>query len=248
MNCRNILLALIGLVLVVQDGRADRGKEEEMRKARQSMVRAIETDVRETSVYIGRGQLGEEVMRVMGEVPRHEFVPEEEQGAAYLNSPLPIGFGQTISQPYIVALMTDLLAVSREAKVLEVGAGSGYQAAVLSRLVREVHSIEIIPQLARQCRERLQRFGYANVTVHEGDGYYGLAAEAPFDAIVVTAAASYIPPPLVQQLKSGGRMVIPVGTPFALQYLMLVEKNEQSEITARQVLPVRFVPLTGTHK
>jgi protein-L-isoaspartate(D-aspartate) O-methyltransferase len=248
MHWQRILLTLIGLALMAQEGWAAGDKEDVMRKARQAMVRAIETDVLETSAYIGRGQLSEAVMRVMAEVPRHEFVPEEEQGAAYLNSPLPIGYGQTISQPYIVALMTDLLAISREAKVLEVGAGSGYQAAVLSHLVRAVHSIEIIPELARQCRERLQRLGYANVTVHEGDGYYGLPAEAPFDAIVVTAAASYIPPPLVEQLKPGGRMVIPVGTPFALQYLMLVEKNDQGELSARQVLPVRFVPLTGTHK
>ncbi|ADW17496.1 protein-L-isoaspartate O-methyltransferase [Desulfobulbus propionicus DSM 2032] len=245
MNWQAIVLVTMGLMLTVHDAWADKDREEKMRTARKRMVQEIEVDVMETSRYIGRGQLSAEVMRVMEEVPRHEFVPSYEQGAAYLNRPLPIGYGQTISQPYIVALMTDLLAVSKEGKILEVGAGSGYQAAVLSRLVNEVHSIEIIPELAKECRERLARLGYANVTIHQGDGYYGLQSEAPFDAIVVTAAATSIPPPLVQQLKPGGRLVIPVGTPFAVQHLMLVEKNEQGEIAMRQVLPVQFVPLTG---
>lgn len=245
MNRRFFLFMLINLALAGHEARAAQGKEDAMRTARQRMVKEIELDVTATSAYIGRGQLSQEIMRVMGEVPRHEFVPEDVRGAAYVNAPLPIGYGQTISQPYIVALMTDLLAVSRDAKVLEVGAGSGYQAAVLSHLVKEVHSVEIIPELAQSCRERLARLGYANVTIHEGDGYYGLEDEAPFDAIVVTAAASTIPPPLVRQLKPGGRLVIPVGTPFAVQHLMLVEKNRQGEISMRQVLPVQFVPLTG---
>lgn len=242
---RSMVLILIGLTLAAPACGADNNGAAAMRTARQQMVQEIEGAVKATSAYIGRGQLNPAVMRVMGEVPRHEFVPVSEQGAAYRNRPLPIGYGQTISQPYIVALMTDLLAVSKEAKVLEVGSGSGYQAAVLSRLVREVHSIEIIPELARECRARLARLGYPNITIHEGDGYYGLESEAPFDAIVVTAAASYIPPPLVQQLKPGGRLVIPVGTPFAVQHLMLVEKNQQGEISMRQLLPVQFVPLTG---
>ncbi|MGW8159733.1 MAG: protein-L-isoaspartate(D-aspartate) O-methyltransferase [Desulfoprunum sp.] len=236
-------LLMIGLALTWHNGRADEG--EDMRKARDRMVKEIELDVITTADHIGRPRLNREVMKVIGEVPRHEFVPEHNRDAAYVNRPLPIGYGQTISQPYIVALMTDLLAVSRDAKVLEVGAGSGYQAAILSRLVKEVHSIEIIPELARECRARLQRLGYGNVTVHEGDGYYGLEAEAPFDAIVVTAAAAYIPPPLVRQLKPGGRMVIPVGAQFAVQYLMLVEKTALGEISTRNVLPVQFVPLTG---
>lgn len=245
MNWRGLLLMIIALVLAGYDGGASTGEDEKIKRARKGMVKEIELDVQETSVYIGQAQLNDEVMRVMGEVPRHEFVPEEVQSAAYYNRPLPIGYGQTISQPYIVALMTDLLAVSKDAKVLEVGAGSGYQAAVLSMLVKEVHSIEIIPELARECRKRMNRLGYSNVTIHEGDGYYGLENEGPFDGIVVTAAASYIPPPLVKQLKPGGRMVIPVGTPFAVQHLMLIEKNKQGEISMRQVLPVRFVPLTG---
>ena len=245
MNWPGILLVLIGLILACQGSWADTGEDEEMRKARNRMVQEIELDVKATSARIGRPQLNEKVMQIMAEVPRHEFVSEDERSFAYLNRPLPIGYGQTISQPYVVALMTDLLAVSPDAKVLEVGSGSGYQAAILSRLVKEVHSIEIIPELANECRERMIRLGYGNVTIHQGDGYYGLESEAPFDAIIVTAAAAYIPPPLVQQLRSGGRMVIPVGAQFTVQYLMLVEKDDQGKISARQVLPVLFVPLTG---
>ena len=239
------IVALLGLAGADRQAQGEWREDEAMRTARQRMVEEIRQDVDATAVYIGRGELGKEVMRVMAEVPRHEFVPPGSRNTAYVNRPLPIGFGQTISQPYIVALMTDLLAVGSEAKVLEVGAGSGYQAAVLSRLVRHVHSIEIIPELARSCRERIERLGLTNITIHEGDGYYGLESEAPFDAIVVTAASSTIPPPLVRQLKPGGRMVIPVGTPFAVQHLMLVEKNPEGNIAMRQVLPVQFVPLTG---
>jgi len=243
MNWPKVLLIAFGLMLACRSGLAV--EEEDMRTARDMMVKEIEVDVVATASHIGRSRLNREVMRAIAEVPRHEFVPEALRKAAYDNRPLPIGYGQTISQPYIVALMTDLLAISKEARVLEVGAGSGYQAAILSRLVKEVHSIEIIPELALECRRRMERLGYANVTIHEGDGYYGLESEAPFDAIVVTAAAAYIPPPLVQQLKPGGRLVIPIGGQFALQFLMLVEKDEQGGISTRQVLPVQFVPLTG---
>lgn len=245
MNRPEILLVTICLIMACQSGWAGTGEDEAMRKARGEMVKEIELDVMAASARIGRPRFHAKVMQAMGEVPRHEFVAEEERWAAYQNRPLPIGYGQTISQPFIVGLMTDLLAVSEDAKVLEVGAGSGYQAAILSQLVKEVHSIEIIAELAKQCRERMSRLGYGNVTIHEGDGYYGLESEAPFDAILVTAAAAYIPPPLVRQLKPGGRMVIPVGAPFMIQYLMLVEKNDRGDISTRQVLPVRFVPLTG---
>jgi len=240
---RHVMMMVV--VLALASGEAGADDDDGTHTARLGMVQEIRADVEATAGRIGRTALNDAVMRVMGEVPRHEFVPADGRSLAYQNRPLPIGYGQTISQPYIVALMTDLLAVSADAKVLEVGAGSGYQAAVLARLVREVHSIEIIPELARECRERLARLGCSNVTIHESDGYYGLPGEAPFDSIMVTAAAAYIPPPLVAQLKPGGRMVIPVGGPFAVQHLMLVEKDAEGTISTRQVLPVRFVPLTG---
>jgi protein-L-isoaspartate(D-aspartate) O-methyltransferase len=184
-------------------------------------------------------------MEAIGRVPRHEFVPAELVPNAYENRPLPIGHGQTISQPYIVALMTDLLAVRKGDRVLEIGTGSGYQAAILAELETSVHTIEIIEPLAASARARLARLGYRNVEVVVGDGYEGLAASAPFDAIIVTAAAGHVPPPLVRQLKTGGRMVIPVGAPFMIQHLMLVEKRADGTVRSRQILPVRFVPLTG---
>jgi protein-L-isoaspartate(D-aspartate) O-methyltransferase len=166
---------------------------------------------------------------------------------AYENRPLPIGHGQTISQPYIVALMTDLLQPQPDQRVLEIGTGSGYQAAVLSQLVAQVYSIEIIEELGKSSTQLLTRLGYDNVETRIADGYDGWPQHAPFDSIIVTAAISHIPPPLVQQLKKGGRMVIPVGTRFHTQYLTLVEKDMQGKITSRQVLPVAFVPFTGGH-
>jgi protein-L-isoaspartate(D-aspartate) O-methyltransferase len=208
------------------------------------MIRAIEDDVRWTSREIGRKELDPRVMRVLSEVPRHLFVPQKLQDVAYENRPLPIGYGQTISQPYIVAIMTELLRVGPDDLVLEIGTGSGYQAAVLSRLTKRVYTVEIVEALARQALERLRSLGYGNVVVRHADGYYGWKEAAPFDAIIVTAATSQIPPPLLQQLKPGGRMMIPVGGPFATQYLMLVEKNAAGRISTRQVLPVVFVPLT----
>jgi len=185
------------------------------------------------------------VMAVIAEVPRHEFVPEDQRPFAYENRPLPIGYGQTISQPYIVALMTDLLRPKAEDRVLEIGTGSGYQAAVLAKLVKTVYTIEIIAELGQQAAQRLQRLGYENVTVRTADGYFGWEEEAPFDGIVVTAAADHIPPPLIRQLKPGGRMVIPVGSRFMVQQLVLVEKDAEGTTTTRQILPVLFVPLTG---
>jgi protein-L-isoaspartate(D-aspartate) O-methyltransferase len=176
-------------------------------------------------------------------VPRHELVPSRSRDRAYENRPLPIGYGQTISQPYIVALMTDLLQPAADDVVLEVGTGSGYQAAVLAEIVGRVYSVEIVPELARRGAGDLARLGYRNVEVRNGDGYHGWEEHAPFDAIVVTAAASHIPPPLVQQLAPGGRMVIPVGSPFAVQQLTLVEKTPEGRVETRQLLPVSFVPL-----
>ncbi len=214
---------------------------------RQSMVRAIHKDVVDTSRYIGRQALNARVMTAMGTVPRHEFVPSTAQSSAYENRPLPIGHGQTISQPYIVALMTDMVDPQVRDTVLEIGTGSGYQAAILSELVEKVYSIEIVEALGRSASKRLQRLGYDNVETRIGDGYYGWPEHGPFDAIVVTAASSHIPPPLVQQIKPGGVMLIPVGSQFQVQQLTLVRKDDNGNVTTRQVLPVRFVPLTGRH-
>jgi protein-L-isoaspartate(D-aspartate) O-methyltransferase len=212
---------------------------------RQRMVEDIRALVRETRAEIGKRAFDERVMTVMARVPRHEFVPAGEVRRAYQNRPLPIGHGQTISQPYIVALMTDLARVEPDHKVLEVGTGSGYQAAVMAQLAQAVYTIEIVEPLGLQATQRLHKLGYANVAVRLGDGYHGWDQQAPFDAILVTAAASHIPPPLVRQLKAGGRMVIPVGAAFMVQQLMLVEKNLDGTVSTRQILPVSFVPLTG---
>lgn len=214
---------------------------------RERMVREIEEDVRFTRAALGKESLDERVLQVMRRVPRHEFVPPGQRSAAYENRPLPIGFGQTISQPYIVAVMTDLLQVGPDDVVFELGTGSGYQAAVLAELAKQVYTMEIIEELGERARETLARLDYANVTVRVGDGYYGWEEQAPFDAIMVTAAGDHIPPPLVRQLKPGGRMMIPVGSRFFTQQLVLVEKGEDGAIRTRELLPVQFVPITGGH-
>ena len=214
---------------------------------RQGMLDAIEDTTTRTASGTGVETIAPDVMAALDRVPRHEFVPPEVADLAYENRPLPIGHGQTISQPYIVALMTHLLGLAPHHRVLEIGTGSGYQAAVLAELVERVHTIEIVPPLARQATERLPRLGYRNVEVRLGDGYYGWRAAAPFDAIIVTAAASHVPPPLVDQLATNGVLVIPVGEPFSVQMLLLVRKGADGDVTVRQVLPVRFVPLTGGH-
>ncbi len=187
------------------------------------------------------------VLESLNTVPRHSLVPADQRRYAYANRPLPIGYGQTISQPYIVALMTELLEPEAGDVVLEVGTGSGYQAAVLAELVDHVYTIEIIEALAKRAGNDLAALGYANVTTRLGDGYYGWEDKAPFDAIIVTAAASHVPPPLVDQLKPGGRMVIPVGSSFMTQLLLLIEKTPAGETITRQIAAVRFVPLTGGH-
>ncbi|WP_434149871.1 protein-L-isoaspartate(D-aspartate) O-methyltransferase [Methylocaldum gracile subsp. desertum] len=214
---------------------------------RQALIDEIRSETRWVSSEIGKTELDAQVLAAMGKVPRHEFVSEDLRSIAYANRPLPIGYGQTISQPFIVALMTDLLRVKPDDTVLEIGTGSGYQAAVLAELAERVYSIEIVPELTQMATERLKRLGYAKVEIKTGDGYYGWPEHAPFDAIIVTAAPTQIPPPLVQQLKPGGRMIIPVGGQFLLQYLVLVEKSEQGKISTRQIVPVQFVPLTGAH-
>jgi protein-L-isoaspartate(D-aspartate) O-methyltransferase len=215
--------------------------------ARQAMLEEIAADVRLTSEALNKEALDPRVLDAMATVPRHELVPDELRSMAYENRPLPIGHGQTISQPYIVAIMTDLLKFEPGQRALEIGTGSGYQAAILGELGGEVYTIEIIEELGEQARRSLERLGYSNIEVRIGDGYYGWEEQAPFDAIVVTAAASHVPPPLIKQLKNGGRMIIPVGSRFMVQQLLLVEKDAAGKVTTRQILPVRFVPLTGTH-
>ncbi|OPY07367.1 MAG: Protein-L-isoaspartate O-methyltransferase [Syntrophaceae bacterium PtaB.Bin095] len=190
---------------------------------------------------VSRGLTDPATLRVMGLVKRHLFVPETAAADAYEDRPLPIGYGQTISQPYIVAYMTALLQLRKEHRVLEIGTGSGYQAAILAELVQKVFTVEIIPGLGNKARERLAGLGYRNVEVRIADGYDGWAEQGPFDAIVVTAASEHIPPPLIRQLKDGGRMVIPVGSPFLVQTLTLVTKRG-GEIRTTQLMPVRFVP------
>ncbi len=210
-------------------------------KARERMVAE---DIAADGYFGRRGVKDGAVLDAMRTVPRHRFVSESLQDKAYADSPLPIGYGQTISQPYIVALMTELLHVDSDDAVLEIGTGSGYQAAVLGQIVRRVCTIEIVEPLAKSAEVRLAELKYENVETRHGDGYYGWKEHAPFDGIIVTAAASHIPPPLVEQLKPGGRMVIPVGPPFGNQRLFLLEKKMDGSITQRSVLAVRFVPLT----
>jgi protein-L-isoaspartate(D-aspartate) O-methyltransferase len=208
-------------------------------RQRQSMIAEIALQVFYVSGQIGKNAFSRRVMLAMEKVPRHEFVPVELQRYAYANSPLPIGFDKTISQPFIVGLMTDLLDLQATDTVLEIGTGLGYQAAILATLVRKVYSIEVIEELSVQARQRLQRFGCDNVELRVGNGYHGWAEHAPFDKIIVTAAPELIPPPLIAQVKPGGRMVIPAGLPDA-QQLILLEKARDGTVAVREVLPVRF--------
>ena len=232
-----VLALLVAVAPVAASGGQDYAE------SRRVLIESIEDDVRATTAYIGKARLDDRVMAAMARVPRHEFVPERVRRYAYENRPLPIGYGQTISQPYIVALMTDLLALGEDSVVLEIGTGSAYQAAVLAELVARVYTIEIVEPLGSAARRRLARLGYDNVEVRIGDGYDGWAEHAPFDAIMVTAAESHVPPPLLGQLKPGGRLVIPVGDRFFTQQLILIEKRDDGALTTTQVLPVRFVPL-----
>lgn len=192
---------------------------------------------------MSRGVKDEATLDAMEQVPRHLFVPKELKARAYQDNPLPIGYGQTISQPYIVAFMTESIMPKSHYKVLEVGTGSGYQAAVLSGIVDSVFTVEIVSQLYLQAKQRLERLQYDNVMVKKADGYFGWESKGPFDAIIVTAAAEFVPPPLIAQLKEGGRMIIPVGTPFATQQLLLVTKKD-GKVKTRNLMFVRFVPFT----
>jgi len=194
---------------------------------------------------LGKASLDRRVLETMERVPRHEFVPAELRAYAYANTPLPIGFEKTISQPFIVALMTDLLALRPEDRVLEIGTGLGYQAAILSPLARTVYSVEIIEELAAQAKKRLAAQGCANVELRLGNGFHGWPEHGPFDKIIVTAGTDLVPPPLLYQLKPGGRMVIPTGLPDS-QQLVLVEKDASGRIKAKEFLRVRFSLLEGT--
>ncbi len=218
--------------------------EDSFRKQREEMVRTQIAGSRWSGAEAVRDA---RVLEAFRQVARHRFVPAAQVPHAYEDRPLPIGYGQTISQPYIVAKMTELVEPKKDGRALEIGTGSGYQAAILSRLAAEVYTIEIIQPLGSAARERLAAAGYRNVEVRIGDGYYGWPEKAPFDCIVVTAAANHIPPPLVEQLKPGGRMVIPVGNPFQVQTLVLVSKGTKGprDIQVRNLMPVAFVPLVG---
>lgn len=217
---------------------------DEMSVRRERMIAEIEQLVRETRRETGRAALDVRVIAALRKVERHRFLPPGFSAQAYDNRPLAIGAGQTISQPFIVALMTDLLNVAPGDKVLEVGTGSGYQAAVLAEIVRAVLSIEIIEPLGREAARALAVAGYRNVQTRIGDGYAGWPDEAPFDGIIVTAAAPYVPQPLIDQLKNGGRLVIPLGEPQGVQSLFVIDKDVRGTVTRRKVLDVRFVPLT----
>ncbi|HEU5040254.1 MAG TPA: protein-L-isoaspartate(D-aspartate) O-methyltransferase [Gemmatimonadales bacterium] len=231
---RGAALTLASLLLLTPStGLSAQRDDGELARKRRAMVNLIaRRDVRDSGT-----------LAAMRAVPRHEFVPPQHRADAYGDFPLPIGYGQTISQPYIVAYMTEMLSPRRGMKVLEVGTGSGYQAAVLAAAGCEVYTMEIFGELATAARDRLARLGYHGVTVRHGDGHFGWPEEAPFDAVIVTAAAGYIPPALVEQLRIGGRMIIPVGTVYGVQYLILVEKKALGEVTTRTLIPVQFVPM-----
>jgi len=211
-----------------------------------ALLADIEDDARQTARWTGRAHLQPSVLAAIRKVPRQAFVPEDAANRAYANAPLPIGHDQTISQPFVVALMTDLLDLKRQDNVLEVGTGSGYQAAVLAELADHVCSIEVIPELAESAAAALSREGYGNVALRVGDGALGWPERAPFDAVIVTAAALEIPQPLVDQLAPGGRLVVPVGRPYAEQDLRLLVKQDDGSVASRSLLGVAFVPLTGS--
>ena len=193
----------------------------------------------------GRDIIDPGVLEIMGEFAREEFIPRNYHSQAYADCPVPIGMGQTISQPYIVAYMTEALKLKPKFKVLEVGTGSGYQAAVCAEIAREVYTIEIIEELAKSAKERLKKLGYRNVFVKAADGYFGWKEKGPFDAVIVTCAAGFVPPPLIEQLKPGGRMILPLVSPFGVQTLALVTKDHKGKVSSKSILPVRFVPMLG---
>jgi protein-L-isoaspartate(D-aspartate) O-methyltransferase len=220
-------------------------RDEDLKVLREHMVAEISADAARVRELTGKSRLDERVMAAIAKVPRHEFVPIELQPLAYANMPLPIGCEKTISQPFIVALMTDLLDISAEDVVLEIGTGLGYQAAILGELARKVYSMEIIEELGTQAKQRLHRLGFTNIETRMGNGYHGWSEHAPFDKIMLTAAPDLIPPPLLHQLKSGGKMVLPAGLPDA-QQLLLVQKDESGKVGTKEILAVRFSQLEET--
>lgn len=222
----SLVIVFVHLILLTQTD------NDEFKKQRERMV----------NLQIkARGVFDEKVLNAMRKVPRHLFVPKNRISEAYEDGPLPIGYGQTISQPFIVAYMTELINPSKCKKVLEIGTGSGYHAAVLAEIVDSVFTIEIITELYKEAKDRLEKLGYKNIKVKNADGYYGWKEYAPFDAIIVTAAAEFVPPPLIEQLKEGGKIVIPIGSPFATQTLVLIEKKD-GKVYSKNLIPVRFVP------
>jgi len=241
---RRCLLAVFGALASAAGGMMETQAQDAWEPQRRRMVEEIVALAREARAATGRATLSERVLAAMAKVPRHELVPAEQKAVAYANRPLPIGLGQTISQPFIVALMTDLMEVKPGDRVLEIGTGSGYQAAVLAELAATVYTIEIVEPLAREAAGRLNQLGYRNVVAKVGDGYQGWPEHAPFDAIMVTAAPREVPQPLIEQLKPGGRLVVPIGGQAAGQALLLIEKKTDGTVMRRNILAVSFVPLT----
>ena len=238
---KRLLLLVLSMVAVVRDATA---QDTQCVRERAAMVETIRALARSNTGVLGQQGLSEKVLQAMGQTKRHLFIPDRSCAVAYADRPIPIGLGQTISQPFIVALVTELAEVAPDHVVLEVGTGSGYQAAVLAQLARKVCTIEIIPSLAESATQALKDLGYDNVSVRLGDGYTGWPECGPFDAIVVTAALGQVPPPLIEQLKVGGRLVMPVGPAYGTQELTVVEKIAPSQTTTRTVALVRFVPFT----
>jgi protein-L-isoaspartate(D-aspartate) O-methyltransferase len=210
------------------------------------MINDIKSEVAITRRMIGRDRLDSRVMDAMRKVPREQFVPLELRYAAFDNGPLPIGYQQTISQPYIVALMTDLLQLKEDHVVLEIGTGSGYQTAILSQLCQQVYTIEVISALSTEAQRRFEKLGYENIEAKSGNGYHGWPEHAPYDGIIVTAAADHVPEAFIEQLKPGGRLVIPVGSPYRYQELILIEKDNNGDTHTTSILGVAFVPLIGS--
>jgi len=241
---RRCLLAVFGALASAAGGMMETQAQDAWEPQRRRMVEEIVALAREARAATGRATLSERVLAAMAKVPRHELVPAEQKAVAYANRPLPIGLGQTISQPFIVALMTDLMEVKPGDRVLEIGTGSGYQAAVLAELAATVYTVEIVEPLAREAAGRLNQLGYRNVVAKVGDGYQGWPEHAPFDAIMVTAAPREVPQPLIEQLKPGGRLVVPIGGQAAGQALLLIEKKTDGTVMRRNILAVSFVPLT----